>query len=328
MIISRTPFRISFFGGGTDLPAWFEREEGVVLSTTIDKYCYISCRKLPSFFEHKHRFVYSKQELVDKIDDIDHPSIRETFRFLNIQTGVEIQHASDLPARSGIGSSSSFTVGLLNSLYGLKGQMVSKEQLYRDAIHIEQNMIKESVGSQDQVAAAVGGLNIIRFYQDRINVSPFFLNKDFLDEFKNRFMLFFTGISRMSGEIESEKIAQMYKKVKHYALLKDLAEQGIHSLLNEDLVEFSKALKDSWAVKKELSDRVTNSTIDSIYHCGINNGAAGGKLLGSGGGGFILFFVDPDKKELLKEKLKDLMCIPFDFDIGGSKIIYYNGDRI
>ena len=189
-------------------------------------------------------------------------------------------------------------------------------------------MIKESVGSQDQVAAAIGGLNIIRFYHNRIDVSPIFLSKEFLEEFKSRLVLFFTGITRTANEIEEDKIRQMKDKRKHYALLKDLAEIGIKSLLQENFEEFGKVLKDSWEVKKTLSNKVTNSYIDSMYHCAMNNGAIGGKLLGSGGGGFILFFVDPLKKEYLIEKLHDNMHIPFDFEIGGSKIIHYNGDKI
>jgi D-glycero-alpha-D-manno-heptose-7-phosphate kinase len=329
MIISRTPFRISFFGGGTDLPQWYRENEGVVLSTTIDKYCYVNVRIFPEFFDHKHRIVYSEQERVNKSNEIKHPAVRHVFDFFNLDSinpGIEMQHTGDLPARSGLGSSSSFTVGLLHALYGLKGKMVSKEQLYKDAIHIEQDLIKESVGSQDQVATAVGGLNVIRFFGDKIDVFPTFLPHKIKDTLQSRLMLFFTGFTRFANEIESDKLKRMEKKKLEYSELKNLAEEGIMSLLNEDFSSVGSLLHEGWKIKKNLSKKVSNDIIDEIYAKAIKAGATGGKLLGAGGGGFMLLYVNPWMQKYVKAALSDLVQIPFKFENEGSKIIYYNGD--
>lgn len=325
MIITRTPFRISFFGGGTDYPAWYRENGGAVLSTTIDKYCYITCRRLPPFFEHKHRIVYSKFELVNSIDEIIHPAVRETFRFLNITEGLGIHHDGDLPARSGLGSSSSFTVGLLHALYALKGKMVTKKHLAMDAIHIEQEMIKENVGSQDQVIAAFGGINKIEFIGDQnFEVRPVTIEQSRLQEFQNHLMLFFTGFTRIASEVASDTISKISNRKDELKTLHSMVEEAI-SILNEnrDIGDFGRLLHESWRLKKRLSDKISNSRINDIYKTAMKAGAIGGKILGAGGGGFILFFVRPEDREMVRQELSSLLYVPFCFDTLGSQIIYY-----
>ena len=326
MIITRTPFRISFFGGGTDLPCWYRENKGAVLSATIDKYSYITCRKLPPFFEHKHRIVYSKTELIKKISDIKHPAVRETMRFLKIKSGLEIHHDGDLPARSGLGSSSSFTVGLLKALYALNGKIVDKKKLALDAIHIEQDLIKEDVGSQDQVAAAYGGFNKIKFSGNhQIEVRPMTIGPEKIKRLESHLMLFFTGLQRYAVEIEKEKISFLKDKKNELNSLCSMVEEA-GNILNADkprLNDFGKLLDESWKLKKSLSDKVSTGMIDEIYDTAKKNGASGGKILGAGGGGFILFFAHPEKQERLKNALKKLLYAPFKFESLGSQIIYY-----
>jgi D-glycero-alpha-D-manno-heptose-7-phosphate kinase len=326
MIISRTPFRISFFGGGTDFPAWYKENSGAVLSTTIDKYCYISCRKLPPFFKYNHRIVYSKQEMVDEIDDIIHPAVRETFRFLNIQEGLEIHHDGDLPARSGLGSSSSFTVGLLQALYALKGEMVTKKRLALESIHIEQEMIKEHVGSQDQVAAAFGGFNKITFNGNQnIDVVPITISEKKLQNFQSHLMLFFTGFQRNASEIEKKKIKQIKKKKVNLNLMHNMVDEAMKILNKEgDISGFGKMLHENWKLKKTLSGDVSTDIIDDIYDTAMNKGAIGGKILGAGRGGFMLFFVKPEDQGRLKIALSNLLYVPFKLDTTGSQIIFYS----
>lgn len=326
MIISRTPFRISFFGGGTDFSAWYEENSGAVLSTTIDKYCYISCRKLPPFFEYKHRIVYSKQEMVNEIDDIIHPAVRETFRFMNIQTGLEIHHDGDLPARSGLGSSSSFTVGLLQALYALKGEVVTKKRLALESIHIEQEMIKEHVGSQDQVAAAFGGFNKITFNGNHnIDVVPITISDKKLQNLQSHLMLFFTGFQRSASEIEEKKIKQIKNKRVNLDLMHNMVDEAIKILNKEgDISGFGKLLHENWKLKKTLSGDVSTDIIDDIYDTAMNNGAIGGKILGAGRGGFMLFFVKPEDQDRLRISLSDLLYVPFRLDTTGSQIIFYS----
>ncbi len=326
MIISRTPFRISFFGGGTDIPAWYGENSGAVLSTTIDKYCYISCRKLPPFFKYKHRIVYSKQEIVDEIDEIIHPAVRETLRFMNIKAGLEIHHDGDLPARSGLGSSSSFTVGLLQTLYALKGEMVTKKRLALESIHIEQEMINEHVGSQDQVAAAFGGFNKITFNGNHnIDVVPITISDKKLQKFQSHLMLFYTGFQRNASEIEEKKIKQIKKKKGSFELMRNMVDEAI-KILNEgdDISDFGKMLHENWKLKKSLSENVSTDIIDDIYDTAINNGAIGGKILGAGSGGFVLFFVKPEDQGKLKIALSNLLYVPFKLDTTGSQIIFYS----
>jgi len=325
MIITRTPFRLSLFGGGTDFPSWYRDNGGVVLSTTIDKYCYISCRFLPPFFGHKHRIVYSKSECVNDIDEIQHPAVRETFRYMNVKEGLELHHDGDLPARSGIGSSSAFTVGLLHALYGLSGKIISKKRLAMEAIHIEQKMIKESVGSQDQIAVAFGGLNKIIFKGDyNIEVIPLTISADRLNYFQNHLILFFTGLTRYASDIEDDKIKNMSGKKKRMKTLARMAEAAIDILNSDgDFDELGRMLHESWLIKRSLSTHVSTSKIDDIYDTALENGALGGKLLGAGGGGFILFYVKPERRENIKKRLSHLLNVPFQFDSLGSQVIYY-----
>ncbi|RZB35270.1 MAG: D-glycero-alpha-D-manno-heptose-7-phosphate kinase [Desulfobacteraceae bacterium Eth-SRB1] len=326
MIISRTPFRISFFGGGTDYPVYYQENGGAVLATCINRYCYINVRQLPPFFEHNHRIVYSKIETVNKIDQIQHPSVRECFKYMNIQKGIEIHHDGDLPARSGLGSSSSFTVGLLNALFALKDGLVSKDNLAEAAIHVEQEMIRENVGSQDQTMAAFGGLNIVRFNSQQgkhLQIQPLCLNSKRLEEFQNHLMLFFTGIVRIASDVAGEQIKKTPKRKHELAKMHSMVDKAADILSNGgDIKDFGLLLHESWKVKRSLTDKISNSTIDEIYDKARNAGAIGGKILGAGGGGFILFFVEPERQAQVKEAL-GLLHVPFKFEHEGSRIIYY-----
>lgn len=325
MIISRTPFRISFFGGGTDYPTWYKENTGAVLSTTIDKYCYISCRRLPPFFKYKHRIVYSKSEEANKIDEIIHPAVRETYRFMNISEGLEMHHDGDLPARSGLGSSSSFTVGLLHVLYALRGEMITKQRLALEAIHIEQEMIKENVGSQDQVAAAFGGFNKIHFNIDgTVNIKPVVASKEKLEDLQNHLMLFFTGFSRTASEIAGEQISRIPENKKELSTISDMVDEAI-SILNgdKDICQFGKLLHEYWEIKRTLSNKISNQHVDEIYESACSSGALGGKLLGAGGGGFMLIFARPQDQPKIREKLKDLLLVPCRFESSGSLIMVY-----
>ena len=326
MIITRTPFRISFLGGGTDYPGWYKENGGAVLSTTINKYCYLGCRILPPFFEHKYRVVYSQQELVKKISEIDHPSVRTTLDFLKIKDGIEVHHQADLPAKSGLGSSSSFTVGLVNALSAMTGEIKNKRQLALDAIHIEQSLIKENVGSQDQTAAAFGGLNKIDFGGvQEISVQPLILTPTRLESFQSHLMLFFTGLSRDASKIAKEQIKNIQDKNKELKIMHSLVDEGSKILSNPriNIGEFGKLLNEAWKIKRSLSSKITSPYLDNIYMEGIKAGALGGKLLGAGGGGFILFFAKPELQPKIRKKLKHLLYVPFQFDHLGSQIIYY-----
>ena len=326
MIISRTPFRISFFGGGTDYPRWFEKNKGAVLATTIDKYCYINCRYLPPFFAYKSRIIYSQLEQVKKVSEIDHPAVREVIKFLKIKQGLEIHHDGDLPARAGLGTSSSFTVGLVNALYALKGKIVTKRQLALDAIHIEQNRIKENVGSQDQITTAFGGFNKIEFNgDDEFRVQPIPLTSEKFQLLQDHMMLFFTGFSRTASHIAKEQIKKTPGKKKELSRMTEIVDEAI-DILNEndtDLTDFGKLLHENWMIKRKLTNKITTGQIDKIYNNAKKAGALGGKLLGAGGGGFILFFVEPEKQEKVMKKMKNLLYVPFRFENLGSQIIYY-----
>lgn len=329
MIISRTPFRISFFGGGTDYPAWYRTHGGAVLATTIDKYCYLSCRYLPPFFEHRFRVVYSQIENCQTIDEIGHQAVREVLRFLKFNRGVEIHHDGDLPARSGMGSSSSFTVGLLHALYALKGYIPSKQQLAEESIHIEQDRLKESVGSQDQIATAYGGLNHIQFLPSgEFSVQPLTLPKERIAEFNSYLMLFFTGIKRTASDIAKSYALNMENKEKEIHLLQDLVTESM-SILNskQDLKKLGRLMHEGWQAKKNLSAKVSNPHVENIYEQARRAGALGGKLLGAGGGGFILLFVHPGNRQKVEERLKNLIHVPFKFDFRGSQIIFYDREE-
>jgi D-glycero-alpha-D-manno-heptose-7-phosphate kinase len=329
MIITRTPFRISFFGGGTDYPLWYRQNKGAVLTTTIDKYCYISVRHLPPFFEHKHRIVYSLIEMVKEIDEIKHPAVRGILKYLNIDFGLEIHHDGDLPARTGLGSSSSFTVGLLNALYALLGKMKSKEELAKEAIYVEQNVLKENVGCQDQIEVAFGGLNKITFLpDDNFIVEPLILPPGKKEEFGKHLLLYFTGISRYASEVAKEQLENIEKKKYELKILHQMVEDGIKILIgNSDLRDFGKLLDEAWQLKRSLSNKISNPVIDEIYERAKKIGVIGGKLLGAGGGGFMLFFAPPELHQKIKEEIKGLF-VPFKFENQGSQIIFYQPEEI
>ena len=330
MIISKTPFRISFFGGGTDYPAWFEKFGGAVLSTTIDKYCYISIRYLPPFFDHKHRIVYSIVENVKSTKEIKHPVVKAILKHFKIDKGVEVHHDGDLPARSGLGSSSSFTVGMLNSIYALKGKIISKSQLAKEAIHIERDVLKENVGSQDQVAVVYGGFNKIIFHNDHdFRVEAVTLHKEKIKQLQNHLMLVFTGFSRFASEIAAEQIKNTPNKEKELNVMRSMVDNAVE-ILNSDtnFVEFGRLLNESWLVKKKLSSKVSNSQVDSLYNKALKHGAIGGKLLGAGGGGFMLLFVRPQDRQKLARGLKGFLEVKFKFEKEGSQIIYYNPQEV
>jgi D-glycero-alpha-D-manno-heptose-7-phosphate kinase len=328
MIISRTPFRISFFGGGTDYPAWYRNHPGAVLATSIDKYCYITLGYLPPFFECRHRINYSKAELVNKVSEIQHPSVRECLRFMGIKRGISLQHVGDLPARTGIGSSSSFTVGFLNALYALQGKIVSKKQLACEAIDVEQNWIKENVGAQDQVSAAFGGFNKVEFEGDKkIEVSPVTIDSKRMRLFQHHLMLCFTGFSRLASDIAGEQIKSIPAKTRELKVMYNMVDDASRILSGSGSLDgFGKLLHETWKIKRTLSHRITTSRIDDIYQTARRHGALGGKLLGAGGGGFMLFFVKPDRQARVKKALKGLIHVPFKFDDLGSQIIYYRPD--
>jgi D-glycero-alpha-D-manno-heptose-7-phosphate kinase len=331
MVITRTPFRISFFGGGTDYPSWFNANGGAVLSTTINKYCYITCRYLPPFFEYNYRIRYTEYEYVKAIAEIKHPSVRECLVFTKVADGIEMQHNSDLPANSGIASSSAFTVGFLNALSTLRGSLLSKRQLALDAIHVEQDLIKENVGSQDQVATAFGGFNKIEFGgAEKITISPISLSPEKLKALEDHCMLFFTGFSRNASDIAAEQI----KNTKANGKEKELRAMGTMvgeavAILNGGgtLQDFGKLLHESWMLKRSLSSRITNPHIDEMYNVAREAGALGGKLLGAGGGGFMLIFAEPKHQPLVIRKLGAFLHVPFRFERAGSQVIFYEPEE-
>ena len=331
MIISRTPFRMSFFGGGTDYPDWYREHGGAVLATTIDKYCYISLRELPPFFDHKFRVVYSIVENVKEIDDILHPAVRAVLQRFNATTGLEIHHDGDLPARSGLGSSSAFTVGLIAAMHALAGRHVSKEALANEAIHVEQCQLREPVGLQDQISAAFGGFNHISFRQDgSYVVSPVVLPRGRLDELQNHLMLVFTGISRTSADVAQTIVANLPSRTEHMQALGGMVDNSIEILSSPtaDLVEFGRLLDEGWTLKRRLSDAVSNPFVDDMYNTAKRAGAVGGKLLGAGGGGFMLLFVRPVDRERVREALKGLTIVPVRFETAGSRIVLYQPDGL
>jgi len=326
VIITKTPYRISFFGGGTDHPSWYKEYGGKVIATTFDKYCYISLRYLPPFFEHKYRVVYSKIESVKSINEIDHPAVREVLRYYKSETGLEIHHDGDLPARSGLGSSSSFTVGMINALNALKGFYKSSYELANSAIHIEQNLIKECVGSQDQVSAAYGGFNEIEFYEDgSFSVEPIMTSLERKKILNDHLMLFFTGISRLSSVVAESQVSNMKNCLSQMHDLHAITNEGASILTKSALPieEFGLLLDNSWSIKRTLSSMISSSKIDEMYQAAKNAGAIGGKILGAGGGGFVLFFVKPHNQKKVKKVLKGLTHVPFSFENTGSKVVLY-----
>jgi D-glycero-alpha-D-manno-heptose-7-phosphate kinase len=331
MIISRTPFRISFFGGGTDYPEWYSEHGGAVLSTTIDKYCYISVRELPPFFDHRFRVVYSIVENVKEIQEIQHPAVRGVLEWLNVKQGLEIHHDGDLPARSGLGSSSAFTVGLINAVRALEGRYVSKETLASEAIHVEHCVLRERVGLQDQISTAFGGFNHITVAQSgTYSVRPMVLPRERLEALQNHLLLVFTGISRTAAEIAETVVGNLKNKANDMRALQQMVDEAIRILSNPstDLVEFGKLLREAWSLKRALSDSVSNSTVDDVLEASLRAGAIGGKLLGAGGGGFMLLFVRPEDRARVLESLRNLISVPFRFEMSGGRIALYQPDGL
>lgn len=331
MIISRTPFRVSLFGGGSDYPQWYRKHGGSVLGFSINKYCYITLRPLPPFFEHRHRIAYSKIETVNDFSEIEHPAARCILQEMNIDYGVEIHHDGDLPARSGLGSSSSFTVGLLNALHAQAGRMRSKHQLACEAIHIEQDVIRESVGSQDQIWAAYGGMNCIDFRTDRtFDVTGIITEKSRSAALMDRLLLCFTGLARNASDSAAKKIAGLDNQAARLRTMTDMVDEAQAILCNprRELFELGKLLHESWLLKRGLSESVTNKNIDDIYEAGIAAGATGGKLLGAGSGGFILFYIEPEWRQRVIERLGKLVTVSIDVDTTGSRIVVYEPNSI
>ena len=330
MVITKTPFRISFFGGGTDYPAWFRKHGGSVLGTTIDKYAYISCRYLPPFHDHKYRIVYSKMENRSQVSDIQHPSVRECIKHLEIIAGLEIHHDSDLPAKSGLGSSSTFTVGLLNCLYSLRGKHISREELAKKAIYIEQVRIEENVGNQDQIHAAYGGFNQIEFVESGdFKVNPVILKPEALSKLENYLLLFYTGISRYASDVASEQIKKTSEREKELFEMQSMVPKalGILNDRKENLDDFGRLLHESWKLKRSLTDKISTLAIDDIYEKAISAGALGGKLLGAGGGGFLLFYCNPENHEKVIDVLRPLLHVPFRFEKNGTHVIFCEPDN-
>lgn len=330
MIITRTPLRMSFFGGGTDYPVWYREHGGAVLATTIDKCCYITCRRLPPFFEYHSRISYSKVENVEHNGAIEHPSVRGCLQFLGIEDGVEIHHVADLPARTGLGTSSAFTVGLLLALYALKNQMRDKHALAMDAIHVEQELLREAVGAQDQVSAAYGGFNRMNFQQDgTIEVKRVLTTSSRLAELERHLALYFTGFSRIASEIAKEQIRLTPQRTTELETMYQMVNEAEAIIGNPrcPIAEFGKMLHEGWKLKRTLSQHITNSSIDEIYEAGVRAGAMGGKLLGAGGGGFMLFFVPPERRTALRMCLQKLLCIPLALNSRGSHVVVYEPEE-
>lgn len=325
MIITKTPFRMSFFGGGTDMEEYFKEYGGAVLSTTFDKYCYVTVRHLPRFFEYKTHLTYSKMEYVSSYEEIQHPAIRNAMEMLDMHE-LRLTYESDLPARSGLGTSSSFAVGMLNAFYSLKGKYASKKQLADEAIYLERNLCGEAGGWQDQIAASFGGFNRINFSKDGYEVLPIIISPERKKQLNDNLMMFFTGFTRFSSDVQksnaigkADKLAQLKEM---YALV-DEAEQILVDK-TRDLDDFGRLLDKTWKLKRQTGVKVSTNSIDEFYDKGIKAGALGGKLLGAGGGGFLIFYVQPEFHEKVKEAMKDLLYVPFEFEDGGTRVIHYS----
>lgn len=323
MIITQTPFRMSFFGGGTDFPGFYKEHGGAVISTTFDKYCYVNVRHLPRFFDYSTELSYAKTERVTDVNDIVHPAIREAMKFLDMHE-IRLTYEADLPARSGLGTSSSFAVGMLYAFYALKGKYADKRKLADEAIYLERVLCKESGGVQDQIAASFGGFNRINFSQNGYTVDPIVISPERKKQLNQNLMLFFTGFSRFSSDIQVSTQSAMKDKtaqlLEMYSLVDD-AEQILVS--KQDLNEFGKMLDHTWKLKRGITNKISTDSIDGLYQKAIQAGATGGKLLGAGGGGFLLFYVEPDKQENVRRALEGLLHVPFEFEDTGTRIIHY-----
>lgn len=323
MLITRTPFRVSFFGGGTDYQEYFSEYGGCVLSTTIDKYCYLSMRQLPPFFEYKNQFTYSKIERFNKPSELQHPLVRAALEFIPTER-IQIAYDADLPASSGIGSSSAFAVGLLQSLHALKNEYPDRMQLAKEAIHLERTLCNEVGGVQDQLAAAFGGLNRINFTSEGYEIKPIALYKERKEEFQSNLMLMFTGFTHFSSEIAEAQKSNMPTILSQLHEMKAMVNEAEKILIGGDLDDFGRLLDHTWQLKRTLSDRITNNEIDIMYKKAMDNGALGGKLLGAGGGGFMLLYVPTEKQENIKNSFKNQRFVPFSFEDSGTRVIYEN----
>ena len=326
MIITQVPFRMSFFGGGTDFPQFYKEHGGRVISTSIDKYCYVSVRHLPPFFEYANNITYSTRECTKTVEEIKHPAIREAMKFLDMHD-LSLTYDADLPARSGLGSSSSFAVALLLGFYALKGKYVDKQRLAREAIHLERVLCGESGGEQDQIAAAYGGFNKIEFHSGGFEVSPIVISSEKKQRLNDRLMMFFTGFSRFSFSIQTEHEKAIQTKQQQLIELLSLTDQAEAILTGGDLDDFGRLLDHTWRLKRGLNASVSTSEIDHFYELAMGAGALGGKLLGAGGGGFLLLYVQPEKQEAVREALAQLKEIPFKFETGGARILYYAAEN-
>jgi D-glycero-alpha-D-manno-heptose-7-phosphate kinase len=331
MIISRTPFRISLFGGGSDYPAWYCRHGGAVLGFAIRKYCYVSVRYLPPFFAHKHRIIYSKVENVIEIEEIQHPAVRAILRHAGIDKGLEIHHDADLPARSGMGSSSSFVVGLLNALHALQGRMMDKRTLAAEALHMEQTVMAENVGTQDQLWATYGGLNRMIFRTDgTYDVSPLIIPRERREELLSHCMLFFTGLQRYATTVAEKQIANLDRRQSQIRTMMQMVDEASDILCtpSRSMGDIGGLLHDAWRLKKELSDAVSTPLVDEIHQASMDAGALGGKLLGAGGGGFMLLFAPPERHAAIRDALRHLVEVTIDVDHDGSRIVVYEPDGL
>lgn len=327
MIITQTPFRMSFLGGGTDFPDFYNEYGGSVLSTTFDKYCYVNVRHLPRFFEYSNEFCYSKIERVTGIDEIMHPAIREAMKFLKMHE-IRLSYEADLPARSGLGTSSSFAVGMLNAFHALKGQYADKKKLADEAIYLERELCQEVGGVQDQIAASYGGFNRIDFSADGYTVSPVVIPKERKDELDNNLMLFFTGFSRFSSDIQKSTKQALSSKTQQLLEMKGLVDDAEKILTSKsDLNEFGKLLDYTWKLKRGIANGISSDSIDAVYLQAIQAGAVGGKLLGAGGGGFLLFYVEPDRQDAVKEAMNKLLHVPFSFENIGARVLHYTAEE-
>lgn len=325
MIITKTPFRMSFFGGGTDMEEFFREYGGAVLSTTFDKYCYVNVRHLPRFFDYSTELTYSKMERVSNVNDIQHPAIRNAMEMLDMHE-IRLTYEADLPARSGLGTSSSFAVGMLNAFYALKGKYADKKKLADDAIYLERILCNEAGGWQDQIAASFGGFNRINFSADGYDVLPVIISPERKQQLNNNLMMFFTGFTRFSSEVQ---IANAATKVDKTAQLKEMLSlvddaENVLTNKNADLNEFGRLLDHTWRLKRQTGAAVSTNSIDGLYEKGIKAGALGGKLLGAGGGGFLVFYVEPEYQAAVKEEMSDLLYVPFEFENGGTRVIHYS----
>lgn len=328
MIITQTPFRMSFFGGGTDFPSFYREHGGAVLSTSFDKYCYVTVRHLPPFFEYKTHLTYSKEEKVSSVSDIRHPAIRNAMEWLDMHD-IRLTYESDLPARSGLGTSSSFAVGMLEAFYALKGQYADKRRLADDAIYLERTLCAESGGVQDQIAAAFGGLNRINFSRDGYSVNPVIISPERKRRLNRSLMLFFTGFSRFSSDIQKGTELSMKDKTIQLLEMYRLVDEAEQVLVGEsrDLDEFGRLLDYTWKLKRGISSGISTDTIDGQYNKALEAGALGGKLLGAGGGGFLLFYVPEDRQAAVREAMKGLLYVPFKFENDGTKVIHYSPEE-